>query len=133
MKGSREETEKLLQVAVEMGIERYINRLEKEEKRKKVGQIYKLMKRYRELEQKMQSGNESVEIHEILLYERIKKGMKVAEDRMKQKGWDIKYKAFELHFAGGLSYEQISEMLNTGKNTPQRWILGVVEEIKDIL
>ena len=30
MKGSREETEKLLQVAVEMGIERYINRLEKE-------------------------------------------------------------------------------------------------------
>ena len=48
-------------------------------------------------------------------------------------GREVEYKAFELYFMQGLDYVDIAEELNTGKNTPRRWISGIINELSVLL
>ena len=37
----------------------------------------------------------------------------------------VEYKAFEMYFMQGMDYAEIAEQLDTGKNTPRRWVTAV--------
>lgn len=53
--------------------------------------------------------------------------------RRKQDGREIEYKAFELYFFEGKSYEQISEELQCGASSPRRWVSGILRELSPLL
>lgn len=43
------------------------------------------------------------------------------------------YKAFEMYFMQGMDYAEIAEQLDTGKNTPRRWVTGIINELSVLL
>lgn len=43
------------------------------------------------------------------------------------------YRAFELYFMQGWDYGQIAEELDTGKNTPRRWVTAIINELSVLL
>ena len=44
-----------------------------------------------------------------------------------------RYKAFEMYFMQGMDYAEIAEELDTGKNTPRRWVTGIINELSVLL
>ena len=44
-----------------------------------------------------------------------------------------KYIAFEMYFMQGMDYAEIAEELDTGKNTPRRWVTGIINELSVLL
>lgn len=69
----------------------------------------------------------------ILMLDHIDKAVEEIERRRQQQGREVEYKAFELYFMQGLDYADIAEELNTGKNTPRRWISGIINELSVLL
>ena len=69
----------------------------------------------------------------ILMLDHIDKAVEEIERRRQQQGREVEYKAFELYFMQGLDYVDIAEELNTGKNTPRRWISGIINELSVLL
>ena len=69
----------------------------------------------------------------ILMLDHIDKAVEEIERRRQQQGREAEYKAFELYFMQGLDYVDIAEELNTGKNTPRRWISGIINELSVLL
>lgn len=53
--------------------------------------------------------------------------------RGKRERHTIQYRAFELYFMQGWDYAQIADELNTGKNTPRRWVTGIINELSILL
>ena len=41
--------------------------------------------------------------------------------------------AFEMYFMQGMDYAEIAEELDTGKNTPRRWVTGIINELSVLL
>ena len=48
-------------------------------------------------------------------------------------GRGVEYKAFEMYFMQGMDYAEIAEQLDTGKNTPRRWVTGIINELSVLL
>ena len=48
-------------------------------------------------------------------------------------GRGVEYKAFEMYFMQGMDYAEIAEELDTGKNTPRRWVTGIINELSVLL
>ena len=48
-------------------------------------------------------------------------------------GRGIEYKAFEMYFMQGMDYAEIAEELDTGRNTPRRWVTGIINELSVLL
>ena len=69
----------------------------------------------------------------ILMLDHIDKAVEEIERRRQQQGREVEYKAFELYFMQGLDYVDIAEELNPGKNTPRRWISGIINELSVLL
>ena len=69
----------------------------------------------------------------ILMLDHIDKAVEEIERRRTQQGREVEFKAFELYFMQGLDYVDIAEELNTGKNTPRRWISGIINELSVLL
>lgn len=63
----------------------------------------------------------------------IDKALEEIERRRKASDREAEYKAFEEYFMAGKDYEQIAEELNTGKNTPRRWVTGIIKELSVLL
>ena len=40
---------------------------------------------------------------------------------------------FEMYFMQGMDYAEIAEELDTGKNTPRRWVTGIINELSVLL
>lgn len=40
---------------------------------------------------------------------------------------------FEMYFMQGMDYAEIAEQLDTGKNTPRRWVTGIINELSVLL
>ena len=53
--------------------------------------------------------------------------------RREEQGRGTEYEAFKLYFIDGLDYETIAERLDTSKNTPRRWVTGIVRELSTML
>ena len=69
----------------------------------------------------------------LIMTEHIDKAIEEIERRREAAGREIEYKAFELYFMQGMDYAEIAEELDTGKNTPRRWVTAIVNELSVLL
>lgn len=69
----------------------------------------------------------------LIMTAHIDKAVEEIEHRRRMTGREIEYKAFELYFMQGWDYEAIAEKLGTGKNTPRRWVTGIINELSVLL
>ena len=149
---SEEKLNEIIERAVKKGVEECISEQERKQKKKKsrYHDTYALMKCYRDavfhIENAVSEGNQVAaeyanEKEEVYLRSVrrtrfrtmiIKSHIDRAIDEMKRRR-EAEYKAFEMYFMEGVSYEQIAEELETGVNTPRRWVKGILKELSVLL
>jgi hypothetical protein len=69
----------------------------------------------------------------LIMTVHIDKAVEEIERRRKAAGREVEYKAFELYFIQGKDYAEIAEELETGKNTPRRWVTAIINELSVLL
>lgn len=69
----------------------------------------------------------------LIMTAHIDKAVEEIERRRRVAGREIEYKAFELYFTQGKDYADIAEELETGKNTPRRWVTAIINELSVLL
>lgn len=148
--------EEIIQKAARAAVEEYKRQEEKDKKKDKYHNTFVLMKCYRDavfhIEHAISEGDqielkgmtkaqertylESVRrsrFKTLIMTTHINQAIEEIERRRKQAGREIEYRAFELYFIHGWDYERIAEELETGKNTPRRWVTGIIKELSVLL
>ena len=69
----------------------------------------------------------------LIMTAHIDKAVEEIERRREAAGRGVEYKAFEMYFMQGMDYAEIAEELDTGKNTPRRWVTGIINELSVLL
>ena len=69
----------------------------------------------------------------LIMTAHIDKAVEEIERRREATGRGVEYKAFEMYFMQGMDYAEIAEELDTGKNTPRRWVTGIINELSVLL
>lgn len=59
----------------------------------------------------------------------IDRAMEELREEYQEKRLLYKYESFRLHYVEGLSYEEIAERQNCGKNTPARWAKELIRKM----
>ncbi len=150
------EFETLIQKAARAAISEYRKQEEKERKRDKYHDTFALMKCYRDavfhIENAVSDG-EQLELKgmteeqqriylqsvrrsrfkTLIMTAHIDKAVEEIERRRKAADREIEYKAFEMYFMQGRDYAEIAEELETGKNTPRRWVTAIINELSILL
>ena len=148
------EIEALAQAAAERAVNEYIKAQEKQAKKNKYHNTFLLMKSYRDAAFHIDNAvSEAAQIsagdnmHENNYLRSIRKTrfktqimkahIDTVLDEMKRRreaaGRGAEFDAFDMYFMQGMTYEQIAEALNAGKNTPRRWISGIINEMGVLL
>jgi hypothetical protein len=150
------EFEGLIQKAARAAVAEYRKQEEKDKKLNKYHNTFTLMKCYRDaafhIENAVSDGTqlelegmtdeqqrtylESVRrsrFKTLIMTAHIDKAVEEIEHRRKTAGREIEYRAFELYFMQGMDYAQIAEKLDTGKNTPRRWVTAIINELSVLL
>lgn len=65
----------------------------------------------------------------LIMVSHIEKSLELLESEQKKEGTLEKYRALEMYYVEGKSYEKISEELNCGINTPKRWINQMIKRL----
>lgn len=148
--------EELIQKAAKAAVAEFKKQEEKEKKRDKYHNTFTLMKCYRDavfhIENAISDGTqlelcgmtdeqqrtylESVRrsrFKTLIMTAHIDKAVDEIERRRKAAGREVEYKAFELYFMQGKDYAEIAEELETGKNTPRRWVTAIINELSVLL
>lgn len=148
--------EEMIQKAARAAVAEFKRQEEKEKKRDKYHNTFTLMKCYRDavfhIENAISDGTqlelcgmtdeqqrtylESVRrsrFKTLIMTAHIDKAVEEIERRRKAAGREIEYKAFELYFMQGMDYGAIAEELDTGKNTPRRWVTSIINELSVLL
>lgn len=151
-----EEFEQLIQKAAKVAVAEYKRQEEKDKKRDKYHNTFMLLKCYRDaafhVENAISDGTqlalagmtdeqqrtylESVRrsrFKTMIMTAHIDKAVEEMERRRKAAGREVEYKAFEMYFMQGMDYAQIAEELDTGKNTPRRWVTAIINELSVLL
>ncbi len=151
-----EELKGLLQDAAKAGVAEYKRQETKDKKRDKYHDTFSLMKCYRDAvfhkENAISEGTQleldnmseaeqrtylrsirRTRFKTMLMLDHIDKAVEEIERRREQQDRSIEYKAFEMYFMQGIDYQQIAEELETGKNTPRRWITAIINELSILL
>lgn len=150
------EVEQLIQKAAKAAVAEYKRQEEKERKRDKYHNTFTLMKCYRDavfhIENAISDG-EQLELNgmtdeqkrtylesvrrsrfkTLIMTAHIDKAVEEIERRREEAGRGIEYKAFEMYFMQGMDYAAIAEELDTGKNTPRRWVTAIINELSVLL
>ena len=150
------EFEQLIQKAAKAAVAEYKRQKEKDKKRDKYHNTFMLLKCYQDavfhVENAISDGTqlalagmtdeqqrtylESVRrsrFKTMIMTEHIDKAVEEMERRRKAAGREVEYKAFEMYFMQGMDYAQIAEELETGKNTPRRWVTAIINELSVLL
>lgn len=154
---SEEKLNEIIEQAVKKGLEEYIVEQEKKQKKKKsrYHDTYALMKCYRDAvfhienavseasQMAAEYANEKEEVYlrsvrrtrfrTMIIKSHIDRAIDEMKRRRESDGRGEEYKAFEMYFMEGVSYEQIAEELETGVNTPRRWVKGILKELSVLL
>lgn len=75
----------------------------------------------------------------MLMTANIDKAIDEMAKRRRAAGREMEYQVFDMYFMQGMTYEQIIEQVEKdtgeklGKNTPRRWVTGVVNEMSVLL
>ena len=156
MKITDDELKKLLSDAAKAGVSEYKKQEKKERKKDKYHDTFSLMKCYRDAvfhkENAISEGTQieldgmddeqqetylrsvrRTKFKTMLMLDHIDKAVEEIERRRKAAGREIEYKAFDMYFMQGVDYQQIAEELDTGKNTPRRWITAITNELSVLL
>lgn len=158
MKITEFELNDMLERAAKKGVEEYKKQEAKEKKKCKYHNTFALMKCYRDAifhvknavseaeqleldsrdlddEQRMTylRSVRKTKFKTMLMLDHIDKAVEEIEKRRQAAGRELEYRAFELYFMQGLSYEEIAEELETGKNTPRRWINSIIQDLSTLL
>lgn len=150
------EFEQLIQKAARAAVAEFKKQEDKEKKQNKYHNTFTLMKCYRDaafhIENAVSDGTqlalagmtdeqqrtylESVRrsrFKTLIMTAHIDKAVEEIERRRKAAGREIEYTAFEMYFMQGMDYAQIAEELDTGKNTPRRWVTAIINELSVLL
>lgn len=148
-----EELEQIIQKTARKAVAEYAAAEEKAAKTKTYHNTFMLMKAYRdacfhvnnavsEAEQIKAAGAETREYLRSVRKTRFKTMIMLAhvdtaideiKKRREEAGRAAEYTAFDMYFMQGMTYEEIAEALNAGKNTPRRWISGIINELSVLL
>lgn len=148
--------EEMIQKAAKAAVVEFKKQEERERKRDKYHNTFTLMKCYRDavfhIENAVSDG-EQLELvgmtdeqqrvylqsvrrsrfKTLIMTAHIDKAVEEIERRRRAEGREIEYKAFELYFMQGKDYAEIAEELETGKNTPRRWVTAIINELSVLL
>lgn len=154
MKITDEEIEQLINKAAKKAVAEYAAAAEKEAKSRKYHNTFMLMKAYRdaafhvenavsEAEQiKAAAGAETqtylrsvrkTKFKTMIMLAHIDRTLDEIKQRREEAGRGAEYAAFDMYFMQGMTYEEIAEALNAGKNTPRRWISAIINELSVLL
>lgn len=151
-----EELKGLLTSAARAGVAEYKRQETKDKKRDKYHDTFSLMKCYRDAvfhkenaisegtqleidnmtEAEQQTYLRSIRrtrFKTMLMLDHIDKAVEEIQRRREAANRGIEYKAFEMYFMQGIDYQQIAEELETGRNTPRRWITAIINELSVLL
>ena len=151
-----QEVEQLIQKVARAAVAEYKRQEEKERKCDKYHNTFTLMKCYRDatfhIENAISDGEqlelkgmtdeqqrtylESVRrsrFKTLIMTAHIDTAVEEIERRRRAAGREVEYKAFELYFMQGMEYAEIAEELETGKNTPRRWVTAIINELSVLL
>ena len=148
--------EAIIQKAAKAAVQEYKKQEEKEKRQNKYHNTFTLMKCYRDavfhIENAISDG-EQLELRgmtdeqrrmylesirrsrfkTLIMTAHIDKAIEEIERRRQAAGREVEYKAFELYFMQGMEYTEIAEKLETGKNTPRRWVKQIINELSVLL
>lgn len=134
MKITEDELAQMLKAAVTAGVEEYKRQEKKTRQAGRYHDTFNLMREYRNAVIFMQQAtDETAKASTARKLEHINAAMAEIESKHKAAGKETEYKAFTLYFVDGLTYEQIADELNTGNNTPRRWVARVINELSVLL
>ena len=148
--------EQMIQKAARAAVAEYKKQEEKDRKQNKYHNTFMLMKCYRDaafhIENAISDGEqlelagmtdeqqrtylESIRrtrFKTLIMTAHIDKAVEEIERRREAAGRGVEYKAFEMYFMQGMDYAEIAEQLDTGKNTPRRWVTGIINELSVLL
>ena len=69
----------------------------------------------------------------LIMTSHIEKSLELLEIEQKRVGTIERYQALEMYYIENKSYERIAEELNTGKNTPSRWVKQMLDRLGVLL
>lgn len=148
------ELEEFAQRAAEKAVNEYIKAQQAAAKKSKYHNTFLLMKSYRDAafhienavsEAAQISGGDNMHENNYLRSIRktrfktqiMKAHIDTVLDEMQRRreaaGRGAEFEAFDMYFMQGMTYEQIAEALNAGKNTPRRWISAIINEMSVLL
>lgn len=159
---TEEALKSMLQEAAKTAIKELKREESKERKRNKYHDTFSLMKCYRDavfhIENAVSEGAQ-LEIQDMteeqqetylrsvrrtrfrtmLMTANVDKVIDEMERRRTAAGREMEYKIFDMYFMQGMTYEQIIEQVEKdtgerlGKNTPRRWVTGIINEMSILL
>ncbi len=159
---SEEGLQAMLQAAAKNAIKELRKEEAKEKKRNKYHDTFSLMRCYRDavfhIENAVSEGaqldladmtEEQQETYlrsvrrtrfkTLLMTANIDKAIDEMSRRRQAAGRNIEYKVFDMYFMQGMSYDQIIDQIEQdtgerlGKNTPRRWVTGIINEMSVLL
>lgn len=150
---TRDELEQIIDKAAKRAVREYTAAKEKEAKSCKYHNTFLLMKSYRDAAFHIDNAvSEAAQIAEVagstetylrsirktrfttmIMKAHIDKALAEVQRRHEEAGRGVEFTAFDMYFMQGMSYEEIAEALNAGKNTPRRWISAIINELSVLL
>ena len=139
------ELTELLQKQAKAAITELKRQEKQEQKKEKYHNTFTLMKCYRDAvfhienaisDEQQRTYLESIRrtrFKTLIMTAHIDKAVEEIERRREAAGRGVEYKAFEMYFMQGMDYAEIAEQLDTGKNTPRRWVTGIINELSVLL
>ena len=139
------ELTELMQKQAKAAITELKQQEKQERKKEKYHNTFTLMKCYRDAvfhienaisDEQQRTYLESIRrtrFKTLIMTAHIDKAVEEIERRREAAGRGVEYKAFEMYFMQGMDYAEIAEQLDTGKNTPRRWVTGIINELSVLL
>lgn len=157
-----EEFKAMLQTAAKEAIRELRKEEAKEKKRNKYHDTFSLMRCYRDatfhIENAVSEGTQlelqdmteeqqetylrsvrKTRFRTMLMTANIDKAIDEMARRRKAAGREQEYQIFDMYFMQGMTYEQIIDQIEEddgeklGKNTPRRWVTGIINEMSVLL
>lgn len=157
-----DELQAMLQAAAKEAIKELRKEEAKEKKKNKYHDTFSLMRCYRDavfhIENAVSEGTQlelegmteeqqetylrsvrSTRFKTLLMTANIDKAIEEMARRRKAAGRELEYQVFDMYFMQGMNYEQIIDQVEQdtgeklGKNTPRRWVTGIINEMSVLL
>lgn len=132
----QEEVNKMLSAAAKAGVEEYERQTQAQKKKEKYNNTFAMLKKCRDAAfyvDNAPAGMDQQKAETALMLHYIQIAADEIGKRRMAAGRGTEYEAFKLYFMDGKDYETIAEQLNTGKNTPRRWVSGIVKDLTVML